>query len=422
MRERERKRVNTSELSYPLSLYDIFLLFYSFFKIIIIINFRRDSFITHRAFCDALAEESARATINGVGVGGGGVPNPLGSSSSTILSHLNLQTQLLNNNPQDLHAFSLKKEQQNFTTSGLIRPELPPWLASGPTPIDLSSSSNSILSTRLDQDHHFTTQQTHQDNLTLLHGTTPNPNPSLLSGGGGPTLPPYQPPPSAHMSATALLQKAAQMGATMSGGGANKTTSSAAMMMRAHHQADHSSTNTNNSSSISTSGNFGLNLSSSSSTSRDQTVTTGTHHGFGFGNKASGGSTSTNTTTTPSLLHDMMCSFSSAGTNTTTITAGFEDPFNGVILNSKKEGNSINLDALSRTTAIAVAAAAATTTTTAQLNRKDESGGGGNGEGLTRDFLGLRPLSHSEILSMAALGNSIMSARDHQNNQIHKPW
>uniref|UniRef100_A0A803NY47 C2H2-type domain-containing protein n=1 Tax=Cannabis sativa TaxID=3483 RepID=A0A803NY47_CANSA len=42
-----------------------------------------------------------------------------------------------------------------------------------------------------------------------------------------------------------------------------------------------------------------------------------------------------------------------------------------------------------------------------------ESGGGvggngnHNGEGLTRDFLGLRPLSHTEMLNMAALGNTI---------------
>lgn len=346
--------------------------------------------------------------------GGGGPNNPLGSSS-TILSHLNLQTQLINNNPQDLHSFSLKKEQQNFTTtSGLIRPELPPWLACNPagsTQIDLSSSS-SIFSTRLDQDF---TQQTHQDNLTLLHGTTPNPNPSLGigdGGGGGPsTLPPYQLPPSAHMSATALLQKAAQMGATISGGsgGTNKTTataSSPAMMMSRAHQAQLQSATADSGTATNTN-NFGLNLAS-----RDHPHQDGFGFGFGFGSKSSGGGSSTSATTPASfLLHDMT-------STTTTSTAGFHDhqaDAFGVILNSKKDGNSINLDALSRTTAIA-----ATTVATAQLNKTDESGGGGggNGEGLTRDFLGLRPLSHSEILSMAGLGNTI----NHQHNQPHKPW
>ncbi|KAK8618749.1 hypothetical protein V6N13_132730 [Hibiscus sabdariffa] len=60
---------------------------------------RRDSFITHRAFCDALAEENSRA------------------------SHLQV--------PQDMQqAFSLKQEQQQCFT------DVPPWLGSG-----LSSSS-----------------------------------------------------------------------------------------------------------------------------------------------------------------------------------------------------------------------------------------------------------------------------------------
>ncbi|PON96157.1 TFIIH C1-like domain containing protein [Trema orientale] len=382
---------------------------------------RRDSFITHRAFCDALAEESARSAINGgvgVGVGVGVGPNPLGSSSSsTILSHLNLQTQLMNANPQDLHSFSLKKEQQSFTpTSGLIRPDFPPWL-SGPTQIHDLSSSSSVFSTRLDQDF------SQQENITLLHGATPNPNPNLGGGGGGgggsggSALPPYQPPPSAHMSATALLQKAAQMGATMSSAAA----SSPAMMMRphqAHHQsaaADSGATAAAATTSSTAIGNFGLNLSSSRGhhqNQQDQTAPIA--QGFGFGNKASTGTSNTSTPPPPPLLHhDMMC-------DTDTI----EDPFKGVILSCKKDGNSLNLDAFTRTTAIAAAAAAAA----AQLNKStDDSGGGGgggniNGEGLTRDFLGLRPLSHSEILNMAGLGNTINISRDHQSNQPHKPW
>ncbi|CBI20654.3 unnamed protein product, partial [Vitis vinifera] len=54
---------------------------------------RRDSFITHRAFCDALAEESARA-ITG---------NPLLSSQpGSSSSHLNLQPQLHSHGPPSI--------------------------------------------------------------------------------------------------------------------------------------------------------------------------------------------------------------------------------------------------------------------------------------------------------------------------------
>lgn len=56
--------------------------------------------------------------------------------------------------------------------------------------------------------------------------------------------------------------------------------------------------------------------------------------------------------------------------------------------------------------------------TTAAGSEKSKSGGG---EGLTRDFLGLRSLmSHNEILSFAGLGNCINSSA---SDQLHpKPW
>lgn len=47
---------------------------------------------------------------------------------------------------------------------------------------------------------------------------------------------------------------------------------------------------------------------------------------------------------------------------------------------------------------------------------------GGN-DAFTRDFLGLRPLSDSDILSIAGMGNCMDSSNTHnQQNQTQKPW
>ncbi|KAF5466436.1 hypothetical protein F2P56_016362 [Juglans regia] len=337
---------------------------------------RRDSFITHRAFCDALAEESARAiTTNQL----------LSSQPGPSASHINqLPPQF---NPQDLHAFSLKKEQQSFS----LRQEIPPWLAfPGPPPIDISSSS-SFFSTRLD---HQEFAQTHPD--LALHETQ-NSNPSL-----GPTLPPYLLAPSPHMSATALLQKAAQMGATIS-----SNTGSSPTMMRPTHQAH---VPTASDSGNNTTGKFGSILSSRGE------MATGFAHGLApFGNKAAGPSASAATTTTgastgaasgvpPSLLHDMVGSLSSS---TGFEGTSFEDAFGG-ILNSKKDVN--QHESLSKTP-----------NSRSNLSRAHETGGSHGGEGLTRDFLGLRALSHSDILNITGFGNCMNTSNEHQN-QPQKPW
>ncbi|OIW22012.1 hypothetical protein TanjilG_28759 [Lupinus angustifolius] len=259
---------------------------------------RRDSFITHRAFCDALAEESARGTI----------PN----HHSSLLQSSLLQTH--DHQDNNIHAnnniFSLKKEQQSFS---LISPQImPPWL--GPqsnnninnnnnNTLDFSSTS-SIFS---HHHHHYQDQ-------------TSNPNPSSL----GPTtlVPVVQPVTSPHMSATALLQKAAQMGATMT-------------------KPDHVTMST-------TAGGV-------------------SHSSF--------------------LNHVMF-----EGTS-------FEDAFGG-ILNSNNENNIIQ-----------------------KTNNGDNDGGGRGNEAMTRDFLGLKPLSHSDFLTIASMGNCMNSSNSHhQQNQSPNPW
>ncbi|XP_020223862.1 protein indeterminate-domain 11 [Cajanus cajan] len=119
---------------------------------------RRDSFITHRAFCDALAEESGRSVAGtGTGIGLG-----IGNSSETPeAAHAGMMISSASATHDEDIFHGLKEEQQSL---------MAPWVG---------APSSSFFSP-------------HE-----------NPNPR-----GGPTLP--------HMSATALLQKAAEMGATMS--------------------------------------------------------------------------------------------------------------------------------------------------------------------------------------------------------------
>ncbi|KAJ3693827.1 hypothetical protein LUZ60_009307 [Juncus effusus] len=119
---------------------------------------RRDSFITHRAFCDALAEESARAIATS------SLPNQSHAGTSSLPPFFQSHPQL-----SDLPTFAplqqdFKREQHN----------IPSW-----------------LTYQFDQ-------------------PVPVSSPVVFSAGPSVSL-----STSCHMSATALLQKAAQMGATL---------------------------------------------------------------------------------------------------------------------------------------------------------------------------------------------------------------
>ncbi|KAF3783121.1 indeterminate-domain 2 protein [Nymphaea thermarum] len=154
---------------------------------------RRDSFITHRAFCDALAEESARVTAvsmnsllpnqattsSSMGHGPTAMPGLTGPSPPTLQS-----TQF----PLDLQSSGLTlKREEDFRTRPM---EVPLWLAAGPpSTLNQLEASSPLLSTRLS--HDYPSSQLTQE-----------PRGSCSAA--------------AHMSATALLQKAAQMGATVS--------------------------------------------------------------------------------------------------------------------------------------------------------------------------------------------------------------
>ncbi|XP_009410788.2 zinc finger protein GAI-ASSOCIATED FACTOR 1 [Musa acuminata AAA Group] len=146
---------------------------------------RRDSFITHRAFCDALAEENARVTTANL-VGDAHqllLPQPASSAHehSVLPNTTSVTTTTTTTTSSSCHLeFSIKGEEQD------PYPSMKPWQ---PAKIHRLPS---ICSAVLEPVFPY---KNHQSPYLSSH-------PTLTS--------------SPHLSATALLQKAAQAGATMS--------------------------------------------------------------------------------------------------------------------------------------------------------------------------------------------------------------
>ncbi|KAL2238959.1 UNVERIFIED_CONTAM: Zinc finger protein GAI-ASSOCIATED FACTOR 1, partial [Sesamum indicum] len=149
---------------------------------------RRDSFITHRAFCDALAEENSKVNQGVMGSLGPNMQAQMADLMSTMPISTNTNTSIalseftnpLKSLPQELLPIPFKPMNMFSTSSGTLfaSPRNGPSSSSG-----LQLSSNSSPSGYNYQ----------QDNKNLGQYAGPS-----------------------HMSATALLQKAAQMGATAS--------------------------------------------------------------------------------------------------------------------------------------------------------------------------------------------------------------
>ncbi|XP_024953393.1 protein indeterminate-domain 7 isoform X2 [Citrus sinensis] len=332
---------------------------------------RRDSFITHRAFCDVLAEESARTiTVNPLFSPSQQQPNSSATHMLNFPSHHHHQLQSQGLQALQLQAVKIEDNNQQH--------HIPPWLAC-PSSIDLSSQlfSGNIFSRSL----------LHNENQSA----SPSPNPNSTS------FAPFEPPGttgSQHTSATALLQKAAQMGATMS----TQPSALPAPVLRVPvpHQTHHMPAG-----SASTAGaagsSSGLGLSSREDLFAASTTTTTTGPG-----------------TAPSLLHDMMMSSFSCTNGFDGSSSSFDDALNG-ILNPKGYGDFHHAQ-LSRN----------------NHETRDNNGGGAGGsnaggsDGLTRDFLGLKtfPHSHRDFVNIAGLDqiNPSSSSTFGPQNQNPRTW
>ncbi|CAL4974753.1 unnamed protein product [Urochloa decumbens] len=164
---------------------------------------RRDSFITHRAFCDALTEESAKAIgLNAMAAAPAHHHNALLFSPppSQVMQH---QVQDLSAMHEHHHHPEVMQppppqqaQQQQHCGNFAMKAEMPPWPPA------------------MAYDHHHAHQL-----LQPLRNAAAAQSQSSATSAPPPTLAAAP----AHLSATALLMKAAQMGATIGGAGAHHT-------------------------------------------------------------------------------------------------------------------------------------------------------------------------------------------------------
>ncbi|KAJ8772727.1 hypothetical protein K2173_027904 [Erythroxylum novogranatense] len=212
---------------------------------------RRDSFVTHRAFCDALAEESARtqtlAILEKEGVNNhtkttavaSPPPQPLTPSTSVVSPGVSVQSSELAENPSRLSppppppptatclaATATKTSSASSTGNVFASIFATPTTAETVTTIShqasISSPSISNLLCGLTRsDNCPTTMPTPRvmeppPSLSLSPSLYLSKNASSLFSPNQERQHHYAPSPQPTMSATALLQKAAQMGATSS--------------------------------------------------------------------------------------------------------------------------------------------------------------------------------------------------------------
>ncbi|MED6139345.1 hypothetical protein PIB30_082988 [Stylosanthes scabra] len=209
---------------------------------------RRDSFITHRAFCDALADENNKA-MNNEGGGVGHFPkigsNLLQPLIPNLVASLPITRNNNNNNssnPQIIAASEFKQQPPSFPHHELMPMPMP-------MPEQKPFINNNLIN---------------PSSLPSLQLNSPHSSLNMFDDeNGGVHLAAGLP----HMSATALLQKAAQIGATTVSNNNNTTTSMAPpsfassnngiIMEHFMHNAQHD--NNNNFSVVNNNGSVGMN-------------------------------------------------------------------------------------------------------------------------------------------------------------------
>ncbi|CAJ1973322.1 unnamed protein product [Sphenostylis stenocarpa] len=194
---------------------------------------RRDSFITHRAFCDVLAQESARTQVqaqaqaqtqtqNGstsdVDAASSPPAPPLTPSASVVSPTLSIQSSEIPENPTKLSPMS--PNATRLVTSSA------PSSATACTTVFASVLAPSTTTTTQSQSHSQSPSTSSFFNLMSNLARSDNPNaisnlieptslslssPLYLSNNDSPH---FTTSPQPALSATALLQKAAQMGAS----------------------------------------------------------------------------------------------------------------------------------------------------------------------------------------------------------------
>lgn len=151
------------------------------------VDCRKDSFITHRAFCDALAEESARMSAN-----------------SILLMHPTTGAAPSPNAPQMQHSFHLNPS--SLFPNAAVQHHQPPQRHFANPPSQMTTTGG-IMSGHISLGGPWEPQS-----------QNPNHHPLPMIKTESMSVPPYfqePPPPQPPMSATALLQKAASIGATV---------------------------------------------------------------------------------------------------------------------------------------------------------------------------------------------------------------
>ncbi|XP_024013682.1 protein indeterminate-domain 2 isoform X2 [Eutrema salsugineum] len=183
---------------------------------------RRDSFITHRAFCDALAEESARSHNNPskkqnpvVLPRKKPVPDPKSVAAANSPSSPNLA-------PVDTQSAKIKSPPIKRSESPKTPPET---LQEAPKPTGLNVTRNGVFAGLFESSSAspsiYTSSSSSSSSSQSLFAPSSSIEPislGLSTSHGSSFLGSTRFPTQPAMSATALLQKAAQMGATSSGG------------------------------------------------------------------------------------------------------------------------------------------------------------------------------------------------------------